>query len=1408
MKKSKLLSMLLTVSMVMSQIPMAAVPSVKAETEVVTVTLDPSEESAHPFDGWGTSLCWGANRLGANEKMTKQAAEFFFSEEGLNLDIARYNIGGGDDPEHNHIIRSDSVVPGYWKSYELSEDGKDVTIEYDWSQDENQRNFTKAVMEVKPEVYIEGFSNSPPYFMTVSGCATGGLERQTDNLKTDMVDDFARYIAEVSKHFKEEFHIPFQTYSPMNEPSGGGWTAYSTKQEGCNFMPGTDIRDNMINETRKALDEAGMPEVGVVGPDESGITATIQNVPLLKEETLNNLERIDAHTYGEGNRDELRKLARSLGKKLWMSENDNGGTVANAGEMKASLNIAQKIIKDMNGMKPSAWCLWNIIDKFRDANYYYVNANGEKVYSEKDAVLSQDGGLWGVGMGNFDTEEIELSQKYYAFGQFTKFIRPGDTIIDSSTTTTASYNKKTGKITIVAVNSTAEKQAYHFDLSNFTKTGSNVNVIRTSGTYDQGEHWASVEAATVQNESFTYDLIPYSITTFIIDPVEDIDYITVKGEEAIYYTDSAVYTAYTLNSDEIEWSVSELDKVVLTTMEDSSQITLSAAEGVTDANIVLTAQNARTGATATFDVEIGTHLNYAITTDGVTMDIDQARDGSTVVIADANVAENSVIVYDTTNSSLVDVTNNQDGTYSFVMPKGEVTVSGLQNTETTVYVVPSEVTRVSGNGNTNTNNYYISNDRGLGMTFDIPDREFTGVASAKLYLTRQNTAAASATNIYDQTDKEAFEYMNTTKVRGYIGRHTGKTGSAELLSVPQLGGKYKLLLAWDESVVSSSGNDYYVPNADVAKCIPTKASQLPYLELTVAETTANSIQSPDVTVKDANTGAVIDNAVLGVVVEVSGENIAENSVVVYDSTNQLPVHVLNNYDGTYSFVMPAGQVQITRLTNTDDMVYVVADSVERVNNEGTTDARNYYVMNNKALGMTFTVPEIEGKSIGASRAFFTRSNTATSYLTNIYNQSSLSEFVYTNSSTDENLIGQYSGDTVTDGISLSARPVMGGRYKLLFACDENVDASSGNDYYVINPVGGNAAAHAKVTPKNASQLPYIALMLQDFDGVFEILGADSVTKGKTAKYTYHTDVAEIQSVTWSVDNTDLAEIDQTGTLIAKSAGIVNVIAQSAEYTAKKQVSITPKYNTYWNTYADAFTGEAEDSGIVWHKFSGDSTAGKYNIENGILTIEDDGSGNNPCYGVAAVIKGIAPNTNYEITFKEKTNFTSVNGTYGFYINADTHSTTDNDIEIDKWPTAEVRKNGTFARVHQTVVEDTDWEEHTYVWTSGSGLKDGDDIYGAKFIFTLRNAQGSISIKDVVIKQQGVEIDENPAAELDVDFNGDDKISAVDALCLLQSFTTASVETADVNGDGRLDEDDVLCILEYATGKITSFPGEK
>ncbi|MDO5396842.1 MAG: glycoside hydrolase [bacterium] len=551
--------------------------SVSAVSAGTVVRLNPSEASPFnngEFAGWGTSLCWWANRLGYSEALTKQSADAFFSEDGLGLDIARYNLGGGDDPTHDHVNRSDSKVPGVWKTFELSEDGNDVNItEYDLTKDQNQLNIAKAALAANPNLYFEGFSNSAPYFMTVTGCTGGGDPADSDNLKADMYDDFGKFIADATKLFKEQ-GIEFKSYSPMNEPDTNYWGVNSPKQEGCHFSPG-ESQSKAIVETRKALDAAGLTDVLVAGMDETDINKTVSNYSMLTEEAKAALGRIDTHTYSGSNRAGAKSTAVNAGKDLWMSEVDGGWNM---------FGLADRIILDMNGMQPAAWVMWDIVDKHRDSNFVDPTTGNK---TEADAALNATDSLWGVGMGNHDTQTLELSNKYYGFGQFTKYINPGDTIIASSNSSLAAYNKKTGDIKIVASNSSSADKPYTFDLSAFTNVGTAVEEIRSNNaTGDSAEHWAEIEGeAVLADKKISTTLKAGTITTYIVKGNGPTNYAYINGGGNEIERGAAVQLTINKNFDgDAVWSSSDeniasVDSNGLVTAKNSGTVTITAKIG-------------------------------------------------------------------------------------------------------------------------------------------------------------------------------------------------------------------------------------------------------------------------------------------------------------------------------------------------------------------------------------------------------------------------------------------------------------------------------------------------------------------------------------------------------------------------------------------------------------------------------------------------------------------------------------------------------------------------------------------------------------------------------------------------------------------------------------------------------------
>ncbi len=519
--------------------------TIKLDTSKIQTFNDTNGDGYGEFQGWGTSLCWWANRCGYSEALTAATAEAFYNADtGLGMNIGRYNIGGGDNvtsedvtatmKEENpflhkeHIRRSDSVVPGYCKDVtkiDLSKNSRDYYTEnferadfdcgfawnYDWDADKNQMNILIAAAKAAGDEFIgEAFSNSPPYFMTVSGCSSGGEDPSVDNLREDSYTAFACYMADVMEHWAKEGVMNFQSVAPMNEPATSYWKMWSDKQEGCHFSQG-ESQSRILVELSKELKNKGLESI-ISASDETSIEAAIMSYKHLTPEAKEVVGRIDTHSYQGTQRDMLRNTAMEGGVNLWMSEVDGTFSIGKKDTgMSAALGFADAIRQDLNGMLPSAWIMWDAVDLHVDSTNKWDTCKRE----EADKIIEEGTPFWGIAIADHDKQELLLSKKYYAYGQFSRYIRPGYTLVGSSDFTVAAVNKEDNSAVIVAINTNSDDLLWEFDLSKFDVGCNTITAIRTS----KDENWDNVSdfvGTKIDGNKFTAFVKGSSITTFII----------------------------------------------------------------------------------------------------------------------------------------------------------------------------------------------------------------------------------------------------------------------------------------------------------------------------------------------------------------------------------------------------------------------------------------------------------------------------------------------------------------------------------------------------------------------------------------------------------------------------------------------------------------------------------------------------------------------------------------------------------------------------------------------------------------------------------------------------------------------------------------------------------------------------
>ena len=437
------------------------------------VTVD-TETRYQEFEGWGTSLCWWANHIGgwATQNMNDFLDLVVDPETGLGYNIFRYNIGGGDDPSHDHM-REYGDMPGF-----LSENGT-----WDWTADARQTAVLTRLASTGQDVILEAFSNSPPYWMTYSGCSSGSVDG-SDNLRDDSYDAFADYLTEVVRHYRDELGITFRTLEPMNEPNANWWTADGS-QEGCHFGPSSQER--IIQAVGAQLDAKGLSETRVSASDENSMNDAFSIISGYDATTFGFIEQINVHSYAGSQRAELQQLAASAGKRLWQSESGPLGVSGLDTNTQAAIFMAGRIIQDLRELRPAAWIDWQTVDTSNPWTSFSINDASQRGTPVK---------------------------RFFMHATFSRFIRPGATFVDiDHGAMVAALASDGSAVTVVVLNSEVAASAdYTFDLTALPSVGESVEVYRTSETEDL----VQLSPIAVENWSFTTSVAPYSVTAYVI----------------------------------------------------------------------------------------------------------------------------------------------------------------------------------------------------------------------------------------------------------------------------------------------------------------------------------------------------------------------------------------------------------------------------------------------------------------------------------------------------------------------------------------------------------------------------------------------------------------------------------------------------------------------------------------------------------------------------------------------------------------------------------------------------------------------------------------------------------------------------------------------------------------------------
>lgn len=464
---------------------LASDPTTLPPTDTISYLVVPQVIRQHFNGGWGVSLCWWAGQCGNwTDKKIDEIVDWLVSPTGLNYTIFRYNIGGGDDPDNNNCTPHHM---GSGKGLRAEMEGfKDFSGDtYHWDRDEAQRKIMLKIREKRPDAIFEAFSNSCPWYMTYSGCVAGNTSGSRDNLRPEYYEEFAHYLVDVCRHYKDEYGIEFRTLEPFNESASSYWSA-GGGQEGCHFDYASQVA--FIRVLKPILEASGLSTV-ISASDETSVSQSVEAFRQYQSAgILPMVGQWNTHTYSASisDRTRLSQLAHTSNIPLWMSEVGAGGS-----GIGGNLSLVQKLINDMRYIQPEAWVDWQYMEEGNDQ--------------------------WCMIRGSFSRQTYSKVKNYYVRQQCTRFIQRGYNIITSlNNQTLAAMNQAADTLVLVVLNE-GSQTIHRADLSLFDQmpTASRIKAYRTSET----ENLQAVRTFKLDGTQLIIELPAQSITTLVI-PVQ------------------------------------------------------------------------------------------------------------------------------------------------------------------------------------------------------------------------------------------------------------------------------------------------------------------------------------------------------------------------------------------------------------------------------------------------------------------------------------------------------------------------------------------------------------------------------------------------------------------------------------------------------------------------------------------------------------------------------------------------------------------------------------------------------------------------------------------------------------------------------------------------------------------------
>lgn len=467
-------------------------------------------------EGFGASAAWWAQSVGGWENIDEITELLYGKENGIGLNIYRYNLGAGSQGD-SYIYNADRRTECF-----LQSDGT-----YDWTADSTAMNALASAKKANSDLKVTLFSNSAPVYMTENGHAFCDND-SSSNLSESNYQAFADYIVTCAEHFIDEGY-DVTCVSPINEPEWG-WNADEngyTGQEGCHWEVGaarTFYNDYMVTALQKSSKLNGKVDLSVWESGQlnhssywsdfmnymfSSSSSIFSNYASKNSNIRSYCDSVDTHSYwcGQSDREtvanQLKNSNYSAVKKVRCTEycqmTNDGNTgvydliqqegTTNGLTIEYGLALADIMYQDLTILNAVEWDWWV--------------ACGPGVYPDALVYINHN-----------DHSDVQTSKRLWVMGNYSKFIDDGAKRISVSTQSGISsdikesaYLNPDGSVAVVYINSGDKVQYTTFNSSSY----SNFETYVTDETHDLEKY----QSGTVGKKSVA---IPAkSVTTVVLN---------------------------------------------------------------------------------------------------------------------------------------------------------------------------------------------------------------------------------------------------------------------------------------------------------------------------------------------------------------------------------------------------------------------------------------------------------------------------------------------------------------------------------------------------------------------------------------------------------------------------------------------------------------------------------------------------------------------------------------------------------------------------------------------------------------------------------------------------------------------------------------------------------------------------